>query len=86
MNWYWEDTWSSLGVALVIGLVITAGVALYMPHNVDYYYISGGSAQHPGICANAHWTWHQDEVAFCSDDQGKVLDFMTKANAALPKH
>ena len=84
-NWSWGDTWRSLGIAGVVAVVVFLGVFIMAPKNVDYYYVSTASGSEPVICAYAHWTWHADERAYCSDDKDKVLDFVTKANASLRK-
>jgi hypothetical protein len=84
-NLEWSDLF--LGVALA-GLVSLTGIAITaaaMPHNVDYYYVSEGTGSSKGICVQAHWTWHLDEIAYCSDDKDKALDFVQKANALLKK-
>lgn len=53
--------------------------------NVDGYYVSNaGTGSRTGVCAYAHWTkWHEDEIAYCSDDINKVLDFVVKANTTI---
>ena len=79
----WEDIWCGVGVSVVVAALIFAGVALSAPHKVDGYYLSHGSENAPAICVYSHWTWHQDEVAYCTDDYQKALDFATKANALV---
>lgn len=84
-EWDWLDTWQVLGLALVVTAAAIFGVYAVEPENVDYYYVSTGSNPvKPGYCSYAHWTWHTDEVAYCSDDKDKVLDFVVKANASVP--
>jgi hypothetical protein len=84
-NWEWEDSWKALGMALVIAVATTAGIFLFTTHNVDYYYLSSSSTgEASGYCVYAHWTWHGDEKAYCSDDKDKAIDFAAKATAILP--
>jgi hypothetical protein len=78
----WEDVWGVIGTATFVLAVVLLVVTIFAPKNVDYYYI--GINQHT-TCAYAHWTWETDDVAFCSNDQNQVIDFVAKANAALPK-
>lgn len=82
----WEQIlrWVALSVVLT-GVAVLFGLTL-APHNVDYYYVSHAGSSGPMICAEAHWTWHPDEQAYCSDDVNKVLDFIQKADAILPRH
>lgn len=53
--------------------------------HIDGYYISNaGTGSRTGVCACSHWTkWHADEIAYCSDDVNKVLDFVVKANTTI---
>ncbi len=67
-------------------LAVTLGMfALCAPHNVDYYYL-GSSGNNTATCVYAHWTWHTDEKAFCSNNYQEALDMATKATTLLPKH
>lgn len=86
-KWDWEDVGLSILAAAAIFVVILVALVSFSPKNVDYYYIStGASGGRPvSACAYAHWTWHTDEIAYCSDDVNKVLDFTAKANATLKK-
>jgi len=81
----WEDVWQGAVLVLGLALAVLLVVMLAAPKNVDYYYMSRGSESAPGICVQAHWTWHVDETAFCSDDYSRALDFMQKANAGMKK-
>ena len=70
-----------LAVALIAGFIS----AIAFTH-VDLYYVSSTkTAQVSSVtCAWAHWTgWHTDEIAYCSDDAAKVVDWVAKANASL---
>ena len=81
----WERLWALLlGVALFA--LIALGVAsVIAPKNVDYYYASHGSGAQSNTCVWAHWTWHTDEQAFCTDDYQRALDFLAKANGTIKK-
>lgn len=85
-DWFEENWWRVILTAAALGIITTLGFLIFEPHDVNYYYASTGEGSKPAYCVYAHWTWHGDEVAFCSDDSAKVLDFMVKANNALPKH
>jgi len=84
-NVEWSDLF--LGAALLgaVSLGSLGITAMVMPHNVDYYYLSGGTSVTRGICVQAHWTWHFDEVAYCSEDKDRAIDFAQKANSLLKK-
>lgn len=82
-----RNIWHGVGAMFALA-VLAAGTALFMaPKKVDGYYLSHGSSSGnvPSTCVYAHWTWHVDEVAFCSDKYESALDFMAKANASLGK-
>lgn len=68
-------------VAMVIGMISMITLA---DKHIDGYYLkaNGGS----NVCVMAHWTWHEDEAAFCTDDYTKALDVLIKANAQVVKH
>lgn len=85
MNLYWEDIWASIGVLAVLTFGVFVTTVSFHAKNVDYYYLSVASGGGHGICVEAHWTWHNDELAYCTDDKDKALDFAAKANAGL-KH
>ncbi len=81
----WENICKAVGTLVVLAGATLLLIIILAPKNVDYYYASRGDHDsNPGICVYAHWTWHSDEVVYCSDDKDKVLDFIVKANAALP--
>ena len=86
-DWNWDDTWQLVAVVFIVVCMATLGIVIFAPKEVDYYYLStaNSGAKVVGFCAYAHWTWHNDEIAYCSDDKDKVLDFVAKANATLPK-
>jgi hypothetical protein len=69
------------GVLILAGLITAIASA-----HVDRYYVSSA---HTGqissvTCAWAHWSgWHTDEIAFCSDDANKVVEWVAKANTSL---
>lgn len=71
-----------LGIALIGGFISAIALA-----HVDRYYVSSTQTAR-GVssvsCAWAHWTgWHSDEIAYCSDDANKVIDWVAKANLSL---
>lgn len=83
-DWEMTDTWSALAMLLVIAAAILGCIVFFAPKNVDYYYISHGANQNQAsTCVYAHWTWHTDEISFCTDDATKAEDFAAKANAGL---
>lgn len=81
------DLMDKMWQVLVAGLILAAfGMAILIlcaPKNVDYYYLSHGGSQSNSYCVYAHWTWHPDEIAYCTDDYERALDFTAKANATL---
>ncbi|HEX5426569.1 MAG TPA: hypothetical protein VFW94_23680 [Candidatus Acidoferrales bacterium] len=83
MDWDWEDLWLGLLAAVAVGVLLSVGVIAFAPHNVDYYYVSRGTSGDTGTCVWAHWTWHTDEKAWCTNDPAQALDFAAKATAAL---
>lgn len=82
----WNNVWATLIAIAVLGGLGVLGMYIFAPKNVDYYYLSTSNSGNRslGFCAYAHWTWHTDEIAYCSDDKDKVLDFVAKANATIP--
>lgn len=82
-NWRWLDTFFLLAILLVIVASAIGVRLLTAPHDVDYYYISHSGAQNTTTCVYAHWTWHVDEIAFCTDDAQKAVEFTARANAGL---
>lgn len=85
MNWDWDDVWQFVGVVAVIGLLAFSIVLALAPKNVDYYYVSHSGQSNTAICIYAHWTWHVDEISFCTDDEAKAMDFVTKANQSIKR-
>lgn len=67
---------------LVALMLVLSGMYawIWSTKRVDGYYASVGER---GTCAWAHWTWHADEKAFCSDDPFRVLQFIKQANAEI---
>ncbi len=83
-NWDWYDTWMAVGLLVVALLVTLVGTVAVSQKDVDYYYLSSiSNGGLPVMCVYAHWTWHQDERAYCTDDKDKALDFTAKANSTL---
>lgn len=83
----WDDVWGSVAVLGVIAIVAVGVVFIFAPKNVNYYYLGHGSGNGSANanCVYAHWTWHTDEIAFCTDDYQKALDFTKQANSGLLK-
>lgn len=85
-DWDWTDTWQVLMVMAFLAALGFGAKWITSPKNVDYYYLShgsGGNGNQASVCVYAHWTWHSDELSFCTDDQQKALDFVAKANAGM---
>ena len=80
-SWGWDDTWQLIAILLILVIVYGIGVKILAPKNVDYYYLS--TSENGGFCVYAHWTWHRDEIAYCTDDKDRALDFTAKANALM---
>jgi predicted membrane channel-forming protein YqfA (hemolysin III family) len=80
-----ENAWHFVGMALILTAAICAVTMFLAPKRVDGYYLSHGGGTSAAVCVYAHWTWHVDEMSFCTDDQQKALDFVTKANASIAK-
>jgi hypothetical protein len=86
MTWDWDDTWYASGLAAFVVFALVLITLMFAPKNVDYYYLSqAGSSHNTATCVYAHWTWHLDEVSFCTNDYQQALDFTAKANATLIK-
>lgn len=85
-----ETTTRSWNYFCMLMILIVAGMIagfIVAPKKVDGYYLSHGSSStgQAAVCVYAHWTWHVDEMSFCTDDQQKALDFVAKANASIAK-
>lgn len=73
-------------LALTVVVVLTAAVvSIAAPKRIDGYYLSNANSSTTGMatCVWAHWTWHADERAFCTNDYQQAVDFLNKANASL---
>lgn len=77
----------SIIALVVIGVLAVAGfISAFAFTHVDRYYASSTRTASVSsvTCAWSHWTgWHMDEIAYCSDDASKVIDWVAKANASL---
>lgn len=78
----WDDIWSAFFLGLAICVVILIFTEITSNKYVDGYYFSAGAAN---TCVKSHWAWNQDQVAFCSDDYLKALDFAARANKLVRK-
>lgn len=79
-----EKMWEFAGMVILLALISVSIAFIVAPHKVDGYYLSRsnqGAAN--GVCVYAHWTWHPDELSFCTDDYAKALDFVAKANQSI---
>jgi hypothetical protein len=83
---FWSYIWQVVGVIVVLAILALSVTFISVDKKVDGYYMSHGSGgQTAGSCVWAHWTWHPDELAFCTEDYNKAIDFMTKANAGIKR-
>lgn len=82
-----EKIWHFVGMLVLLILAGLLTALVLAPKKVDGYYLSQGSGSQgqAAVCVYAHWTWHVDEMSFCTDDQQKALDFVAKANASIAK-
>lgn len=80
MSFNAEVFWHLVGGAVVLVSVFVGSLFMVAPHKIDGYYLSRGGSNSGSICVYAHWTWHQDELSFCTDDYQKALDFVSRAN------
>ena len=78
--WDWDDTWHVIGMSIVVAALTFLGFVFAAPHNVDYYYLSNATNKPMAACVYAHWTWHPDEISFCTNNKDEALDFVLKAN------
>ncbi len=82
----WGNVFTAIGATAV---VLTAGILLLFtinPHEVDGYYLSQGSNnRNTSTCVYAHWTWHPDEIVFCTDDVYKAVDVVGKLQQGATK-
>ena len=83
MNWNLENLWHGLGLIVASALAVLFCVMVAKEKRVDDYYLSQGRGSGVAVCIYAHWTWHPDELVFCTDDAQKALDVLTKAKATL---
>lgn len=80
-----EDVWQYILMILVLVLAGTGIFALAATKRVDGYYLSTAGNRQGGqaTCVYAHWTWHSDELSFCTNNYQEALDFVAKANASI---
>lgn len=81
MDWLWH----AVGAVLLLGVAALGVTSISAEHKVDGYYFSRGADSSTATCVWAHWTWHGDEKAFCTNNYSEAVDFAEKANASL-KH
>lgn len=80
-----DDIWQGVAVAVVLAAAAISGKALVSEHRVDGYYLSHTSASQSATCIVAHWTWHPDEIAFCTNSPQEALEVLERANATVRK-
>lgn len=77
--------WNVIGAAILLAAAILSTLYVFAPKKVDGYYLSnarnGGAVM--ATCVWAHWSWHADEQAFCTNNYQEAVEFATKATAAL---
>lgn len=80
----WDDVFKGILACLLVVAAVLGVRIVTASKTVDYYYLSRGEGgNRTATCVYAHWTWHPDEEALCTDDSNKAIDFMARANAAL---
>lgn len=77
----WEQIWAGIGSAAAVAALTLGLTAIIKPHKIDGYYLSHQNSQN--VCVYAHWTWHSDEVVYCTDRPSDAIDFAVKANALV---
>jgi hypothetical protein len=75
--------WQLFGMAILAAAATMLVAFILSPKKVDGYYLSRGQNSTGNVCVYAHWTWHTDELAFCTDRYADALEFATKANASM---
>jgi len=79
MSKIWE-VFAMLGITAILALVIGF---FCTTKKVDGYYLSHAQETSMATCIYAHWTWHVDEISFCTNNYQEALDFVAKANATV---
>jgi hypothetical protein len=81
----WGSIWNGIAAILVLAVAGLGVTYVFAPKNVDYYYLSteNSGSRGLGFCVYAHWTWHTDEIAYCTDDKDRALEFAAKANSSI---
>lgn len=77
---------SIVALVAVVFLTLAGFISAFSLSHVDRYYVaSSGTGRVSSVtCSWAHWTaWHPDEIAYCSDDANKVVEWVAKANGSI---
>lgn len=80
--------WQGVLAALVLAAACFVGKWIVSEKKVDGYYLSKGSNGLGGsqaTCVYAHWTWHHDELSFCTNNYQEALEFVERGNASVRK-
>lgn len=81
-----QETLTYAAQTLLLLAAVALGVigltAICATKKVDGYYLTTVNGA-PGICVASHWTWHPDQVVYCTDRAQDALDFVTKANQSV---
>ena len=83
MNNLFEHIWQGVGVVTVIAVGLILGKVIIVEKKIDGYYLAHGTDTATVTCVFAHWTWHPDEKAFCTNDVKEALDVLDRANATI---
>lgn len=81
MNLDWDNIWQGLALLAVAALAVFVGELFISTKVVDDYYLSRGGET--ATCVYAHWTWHTDEKAFCTNDVQQAIDVISKLKGSL---
>lgn len=83
MDDIFEYIWHGVGITVVLSAAIFLGSLTVAQKKVDGYYLSRAGGSSVATCVYAHWTWHVDEQAFCTNDNNEALDFVERANKTI---
>jgi hypothetical protein len=81
-----ESVWQSVAVVVVVAGAILLGKLIIAEKKIDGYYLSRGQdSVVTATCVYSHWTWHNDEKAFCTNSFQEALEVLERANATVRK-
>ena len=80
-----DFAWGAFGMAVLATLIVLAVTFVLKEKKVDGYYMSAGgnSTRTEMTCVYAHWTWHPDELAFCTNDVNKAIEAVRQLNQTV---